>query len=100
MVLGRIEGFYTASKGHQKSVIKILVTLNGLEETNRCTVCAEVPNDALAFDMVKADAPIGWDEKNVYITIEGVEDIAFKKVGKTSEDEVTFYEHLKSNNQS
>src|SRR5688500_4034102 len=92
---GRIQDFYTASKGADKSVIKILVSV-GVSETNRCTVCAEVPNDALAFEMNKANASICWDARNVFINIEDVEDIPFKKVGKTSCDEVTFYEHLKS----
>jgi hypothetical protein len=93
---GRIEDFYTACKGAEKSVIKILVSDDVIAETDRCTVCAEVPNDALSFDMIKSGASISWDPKHVYIHIEDVEDIPFKKVGKTSCDEVTFYEHLKS----
>ena len=94
MVYGTIQDFYTASSGVEKSVIKILVRGEG-EEENTCTVCAEIPNDALKFNMVQAGSSICWQDPNVYITIEGVDDIPFKKVGKSSGDATTFYEHLK-----
>jgi hypothetical protein len=98
MVRGTIQDFYTASQGPEKSVIKILLRVEELAANNSCTVCAEIPNDALKFNMVKAGAPIGWEETKVYIDIEGVENIPFKKIGKVLGDEVTFYEHLRSIN--
>lgn len=98
MVRGTIQDFYTASQGNEKSVIKILLRVEELAANNGCTVCAEIPNDALKFNMVKAGAPIGWDDASVYINIEGVEDLPFKKMGKAVRDEVTFYEHLKTIN--
>ena len=96
MIHGTIRDFYTASKGTVSSVIKMLVNLDLPEEQNSCTVCAELPNAAIEFDMIKAGAAISWDQKNVFITIEEVEGIAFKKVGDTSSDEKTFYAHLES----
>jgi hypothetical protein len=95
MVQGIIEDFYVAVKGAEKSVVKFLVKNEGQPEENACTVCAEIPNDALQYQMITPGSTIGWKDPKVYIEIEGVRDISFKKVG-TSGDEVTFYEHIKS----
>jgi len=100
MVCGTIQDFYTAAKGTEKSVVKFLVKNEGVESGNTCTVCAEIPNDALKYDMVKAGSSIGWEDPEVYIEIEGVEDVPFKKVGTSSGDGITFYEHLKTINQT
>jgi hypothetical protein len=96
MVYGIIQDFYTAAKGAEKSVVKFLVKSEEEISSGACTVCAEIPNDALKYDMVKAGSAIGWDDPKVYIEIEGVEDIPFKKVDNAIGDEVTFYEHLKT----
>jgi hypothetical protein len=95
MVHGTIEDFYTAVIGAEKSVVKFLVKNQEETEGNACTVCAEIPNEALKYEMIKAGSTIGWKDPKVYIEIEGVEDVPFTKVG-TSGDEITFYEHLKS----
>jgi hypothetical protein len=95
MVDGIISDFYTAVKGTEISVVKFLVKNDGAPEVNACTVCAEIPNEALQYQMITPGSQIGWKENKVFIEIEGVEDVPFKKVG-TSGDEVTFYEHLKS----
>jgi hypothetical protein len=96
MVCGTIQDFYTAAKGAEKSVVKFLVRNEADERDDTCTVCAEIPNDALKYKMVRTGSPIGWQEKKVFIEIEGVEDVPFNKVGTSGGDEVTFYEHLKS----
>jgi hypothetical protein len=93
---GVIQDFYTAAKGTEKSVVKFLVKNEEEQSDNACTVCAEIPNAALEHDMVKPGSTIGWEDPKVYIEIEGVEDVPFKKVGPSGGDEVTFYEHLKA----
>lgn len=98
MVYGIIQDFYTAAKGYDKSVVKFLVKSQGSENRSTCTLCAEIPNDALKYEMLKAGSCIRWDDPKVYIEIEGVEDVPFNKVGNSFGDEVTFYEHLKSLN--
>lgn len=98
MVYGTIQDFYTAVKGTENSVVKFLVKSEDEETTTTCTVCAEIPNNALEFDMVKAGSAIGWEEPKVYIEIEGVDEVPFKKIGKCKNDEAVFYEHLKSLN--
>jgi hypothetical protein len=95
MVQGIIEDFYLAVKGAEKSVVKFLVKNETQAKENTCTICAEVPNDALKYQMITPGSSISWKDPKVYIEIEGVPDVPFKKVG-TSGDEVTFYEHLKS----
>lgn len=100
MVYGTIQDFYTAAKGIDKSVIKFLVKNEAFGKNSTCTVCAEIPNEALKFDMVKTGSSIGWKKLNVYIEIEGVENVPFKKIGSLNGDEITFYEHLKSINDS
>jgi hypothetical protein len=94
MVKGIIQDFYTTKEGAEKSAIKFLVKVEPEVSENACTVCAELPNDALKYDMIKAGAHISWELKKVYIEIEGVEDIPFKKVGNSSEDTISFYEQL------
>ncbi len=95
MLYGRIKDFYVASTGAQLSVVKFLVALDELETSDSFTICAEIPNDALKFKMIKAGAVIGCQHMEVFIEIEGVEDIPFKKIGKLNGNEITFYEHLK-----
>src|SRR5438105_5614522 len=94
MRYGIIQDFYTAAKGAEKSVVKFLVKNEAGTKDKACTVCAEIPNDALKYDMLKAGSSIGWEEPKVYIEIEGVEDVPFKKVGNSVGDEATFYEQL------
>lgn len=94
MVYGIIQDFYTAAKGAEKSVVKFLVKSEEEVKDKACTVCAEIPNDALKYDMVKAGSSIGWEDPKVYIEIEGVEDVPFNKVGNSIGNEATFYEHL------
>ncbi len=95
MLYGRIKDFYVASTGDKKSVVKFLIKNDDVEQYNSHTVCAEIPNDALQFKMIKAGSSIGWEFMKVFIDIEGVEDMPFRKVGTLRGDEVTFYEHLK-----
>jgi hypothetical protein len=96
MIHGVIQDFYTAVKGAEKSVVKFLVRSEEEAIDNGCTVCAEIPNDALKYDMLKTGSSIGWEDAKVCIEIEGVEDIPFRKVGNSGGDEVTFYEHLRT----
>ena len=95
MLYGRIKDFYVASRGDKRSVIKFLVNIEDMEKLDSYTVCAEIPNDALQFDMIKTGSPIGWKYGKVLIEIEGVEDMPFKMIGTSNRDEVTFYAHLK-----
>lgn len=99
MVKGIIQDFYTTTKGAEKSVVKFLVKSEGKVSENACTVCAEIPNDALKYDMLKTGSSIGWKDPKVYIQIEGVEDVPFKKVGSSGGDIVSFYRHLKNINE-
>ena len=94
MVKGIIRDFYTTRENAEKSVVKFLVKSEAEVDEDACTVCAELPNDALKYNMVKAGASIGWVGSEVFIEIEGVEDVAFKKVGNSSFDTISFYEQL------
>ena len=99
MMYGIIQDFYTTVQGTEKSVVKFLVKSEEDVSESACTICAEIPNDALKYDMLKAGASIGWKEPKVYIEIEGVEDVPFKKIGNSGGDIVSFYQHLKSINE-
>lgn len=92
MVKGIIRDFYTTTSNTERSVIKFLV--NGDTKSEACTVCADLPNDALTYEMIKAGASIAWQDQTVYIEIEGVEEVAFKKIGNSSYDTISFYEQL------
>lgn len=94
MVKGIIRDFYTTRESAEKSVVKFLVKIEAEVKEDACTVCAELPNDALKYNMIKAGASIGWEDLQVYIEIEGVEDVAFKKIGNSSYDTISFYEQL------
>ncbi|MCW3080911.1 hypothetical protein [Segetibacter sp.] len=91
-----IENFYIAVKGEKKSVIKFLVKREAESAGNSCTVCGEIPNDALKYEMIRIGSSISWVPGSIYVEIEGVEDVEFKKIGDSLGDEVTFYEHLKT----
>lgn len=94
MVYGIIHDFYTAIEGAEKSVVKFIVKSDEESMATACTVCAEIPNDALKYDMVKTGSSIGWEEPKVYIEIEGVEDVPFDKVNNPAEAEVAFSRDL------
>src|SRR6476620_10030115 len=94
MVKGIIRDFYTTEASEEKSIVKFLVNSKAEVSEDACTVCAELPNDALKYDMVRSGASIGWKDRQVYIEIEGVEDIPFKKIGNSSYDTISFYEQL------
>lgn len=93
-----IENFFIAVPGTEKSVVKFLVKSEEEQNENACTICAEIPNDALKYNMVKTGSSLSWEGDVVYIEIEGVEDVAFKKAGNYASDEVSFNEHLKKIN--
>ena len=95
MVYGIIQDFYTTVKGEDKSVVKFLVKSEAEATANGCTVCAEIPNDALKYDMVKTGSAIGWEDPKVYIEIEGVEDVAFDKVSNQYDSEAAYYSSLR-----
>lgn len=99
MVYGIIQDFYTAAKGAEKSVVKFIVKSEAEAVGNDCTVCAEIPNDALKYDMVKTGSSIGWEDPKVFIEIEGVEDVAFKKVSNPCDVDTTFYANLTGTNE-
>lgn len=99
MVYGIIHDFYTTAKGAEKSVVKFIVKSEVDAIASDWTVCAEIPNDALKYDMVKTGSVIGWEHPKVYIEIEGVEDVTFKKINNPSDVENSFYENLKSTNE-
>ena len=96
MEYGRIKDFYIAAKGVKKSVVKFLVNTEVNGTGDAYTICAEIPNDALKFEMIKPGSSLGFHYTTVFIDIEGVKDIPFEKIGNSRGDEVTFYEHLKT----
>ena len=98
MVYGIIQDFYTTVKGEDKSVVKFLVKSEAEATANGCTVCAEIPNDALKYDMVKTGSTIGWEDPKVFIEIEGVEDVAFKKVSNQCDIEEAYLGNLRITN--
>lgn len=93
-----IRNFYIAVKGTERSVVKFLVKSEGEQRASAYTVCAEIPNDALKYDMIKAGSSLALKGEVVYIEIEGVKDVAFKKIGNVDGDEASFYEHFSAIN--
>lgn len=92
MVGGIIKDFFVKEAGKEKSVVKFLVEDTPYSTPEYCTVKAEVPNDAIKFDMIKVGKPIWWHNPYVLIKIEESEDMKFKKVGFSSGNYETFYE--------
>ena len=90
-----ISGYYTVTKGEFSSVIKILVSGTEGMKSEAVTVCADIPNDALKHDMISEGSAISWSDEKVFIEIEGVEGIPFKKVGDVRKDEAVFHEYVK-----
>jgi hypothetical protein len=94
MTQGRIEDFYVVAKLAEKSVVKFLVKNEGQPEENACTVCAEIPNEALQYQMITPGSSIGWKDPKVYIEIEGTR-LEFEKIGDVMIDDGVFYNYLK-----
>jgi hypothetical protein len=85
-----ILNFLTVSKGPQNSIVKFIVKDEELGKENIYTVSAEIPNDALKYHMIRIGADIRWEDANVYIEIEGVEDVMFKKVYTQRKNQTSF----------
>lgn len=99
MVNGIIKDFYTTSAGDENSLVKFLVKTEGDAYNSGCAVFADIPNDALKYDMVKTGSSIGWEDQLVFIEIEGVSDVAFKKVNDPLSHQIRLYKSLKSSNE-
>ncbi|MCW3114676.1 MAG: hypothetical protein JWR18_3072 [Segetibacter sp.] len=99
MVNGIIQDFYTTSQGDEKSLVKFLVKTEGDVYNSGRAVFADIPNDALKYDMVKTGSAIGWEGPLVFIEIEGVSDVAFRKVNDPISHEIRSYQSLKSSNE-
>lgn len=95
MTHGIIKDFYIVAKLEDKSVVKFLVKNEGELEHNACTVCAEIPNGALQYQMITTDSSIGWKGAKVHIEVEGVE-LEFEKIGDVMIDDGVFYNFLKN----
>jgi hypothetical protein len=85
-----IQDFRTIYKGREKSIVKFFVKDEEPEGEKTCTVSADIPNDALKYDMIKIGAAIRWGATKVYIEIEGVSDIPFNKVSTLATNKATF----------
>jgi hypothetical protein len=77
MVGGKIFDFFIKEDRNESFIVKFLVEDN----TDYCTVMAEIPKDAIKFQMVKVGQDIWWHNPYVLIKIEETEDVKFKKVG-------------------
>lgn len=57
-----------------------------------CTVKAEIPKDAIEFNLVEEEQSIWWQSDQVFIKIEETQDIPFKKVGFSGGDKKSYFE--------
>jgi hypothetical protein len=85
-----IHDFKTTYKGREKSIVKFFVRDEELEGEYTYTVSADIPNDALKYEMIKKGACIRWGATTVFIEIEGVKDIPFNKVCTSAGREAMF----------
>lgn len=96
MISGIIDNFATSVKGAEKSLVKFLVKSEDEAGNSDRIVYAEIPNDALKFDMVKIGSAISWKDAVIFIEIEGVKNVAFKKGSKPAGNDSTFFEKLRN----
>lgn len=88
MVGGIIEDLFIKEIKGEYYIVKFLVRDN----TDYCTVMAEMPKSSIDHKMVKTGQPIWWQSPSVLITIEETQDVTFKKVGFSSSNKQSFFE--------
>lgn len=87
MVSGIIQDFFIKQSCDKSFVLKFLVKDNN----DYCSVMAEIPKDAVKYEMIKIGQPIWWHNPYVLIKIEESEDIKFKKVGYSAGDKQSYF---------
>jgi hypothetical protein len=92
MVGGTIKDFFYKGSSRNNYLVKFLVADN----SDRCTVQAEIPKSAIDYGMIKIGQSIWWQNPSVLIKIEETRDVPFKKIGCSGGDEKSYYEEKKS----
>ena len=75
----------------RKSLVRFLVYDQPYSVKQYVCVSAAIPNVVLTAELIDHHVPIWWQSGKVYISITGVEDMAFEKVGYSGGNKETFY---------